>query len=133
MYTVLVIDDSRDALESLSMLLEDAGYEVVCCAEPDRALQLCHEVHFDVILCDVYMQGGAHVGSSLAGINVMWRLSEQFPSLPLIAMSGFLEEEQLQRIKKSNVAAVLSKPFGRKELLQAMSTALERGSPVPRE
>jgi len=129
MRTVLVVDDSQTTLDSLSLVLEDAGYNVVCCREPYRALELCREIHFDVVMCDVYMQSAASgkPGSPLAGIDVIWSLSEEFPSMPLIAMSGYLEEEQLQRIRRANVAAVLSKPFGRAELLAALEAAVKDG------
>lgn len=124
--TILVIDDSQTTLDSLSLVLEDAGYNVVCCREPYRALQLCREIGFDAVICDVYMQAGASdkPSSGLAGIDIIWSLSEEFPRIPIIAMSGYLEEEQLSRIRKANVAAVLSKPFGRTELLAALETAL---------
>lgn len=126
MKTILIIDDSEDTLESLSLVLEDEGYSVVCCSQPDRALQLCREVKFDLVLCDVYMQNvQGEAGSSLGGIDVIWSLSEQFPRLPIITMSGYLEEEQLQKIRRANVVAALSKPFGRTDLVSAVAKSLE--------
>ncbi len=127
METILVIDDSAETLESLSLILEDAGYSVVCCREPVRAVQICREINFDLVLCDVYMHSSSQDASPLGGIDVIWSLSEEFPSLPIIAMSGYLEEEQLQKMQKANLAGAISKPFGRKELLEIVEKALKKG------
>ena len=50
MDTVLVVDDSIEVLETVSLLLESAGYSVVCTCEPARAIKLCHEIDFDAVL-----------------------------------------------------------------------------------
>lgn len=126
MRTVLVIDDNLEVLETIAMILEEAGYNVVCCSEPHRAVSLCGEVNFDVVLCDLYIEDHRAGGtfSSLAGIEVMSSLSDQFPSLPIIAMSGMVGENTLQRMKNNGAVEVLAKPFAPEKLLRGLDYAL---------
>jgi two-component system chemotaxis response regulator CheY len=55
--TVLVVDDDPDALDVISTILEDAGYEVVCAANGREALKRLadREGRCDLILLDLLM------------------------------------------------------------------------------
>ena len=124
--TVLVVDDCLDVLEVVALILDDAGFNVVCTAEPRRAMTLCEEVGFDVALCDLYIDDadGKHT-TSIGGMDLIWRLRDRFPSMPVIAMSGVLREENLTNLKRNGIYGILSKPFDRQVLLQEVSSAIQ--------
>ena len=126
MHTILVIDDCSESLDTVCLMLQDAGYSVVPCAQAARVESMCREISFDMVICDIYMEGGPAAGgsSNLAGIQIIFSLHEAFPKIPIIAMSGWLEEEALQKMKKGGVTEVLSKPFTRDGLLSAVRNAL---------
>ncbi len=127
METVLVIDDSQEVLDTVSMILDDEGYNVVLAMEPERAVALCNEIKFDAIVCDLFMfedLSEPDSGSITTGLDVIWRLRDTHPNVPIIAMSGHVEARVLERIKKMGVAGALQKPFGREDLIQAVSNAI---------
>ncbi len=126
MKTVLVVDDNLEVLEAISELLDLEGFNVVCAGETGRAAELCREIDFDLVICDLYMeqQLAREQSHQTAGLDLIWRLKGCFPKLPLIAMSGLVREELLQSLRKRGVSGVLRKPFNREVLLGEIESAL---------
>ena len=54
---ILVVDDEKNMRATLAAILEEKGYAVVEAATGERALDLCHQQAFDVVLMDVRMPG----------------------------------------------------------------------------
>lgn len=137
MQTVLIVDDNYDVLETLSHLLEDAGFQVIGTMEARRALQLCDSVDFDVVVTDLYMtdaldEHGTQV-TGMAGMDLIWYLHDKHPTLPVIAMTGLIEQANLQNLKRTGIAGVLSKPFSRDELLDEIFKVTNDVDTVPKE
>lgn len=55
--TVLVVDDERDYLDTMAMLLRSQGYGVLTAQDGTQALQLLPAHAIDVVLTDVAMPG----------------------------------------------------------------------------
>jgi CheY-like chemotaxis protein len=128
--TVLVIDDCQELLESVSMILDDAGYNVVAAIEPQRALSLCDEIKFDVILCDLCLASDPsepYTASLSIGLDAIWKLRDKYPGVPLVAMSGLMDDGHLSSITKLGLAGALGKPFDSETLLTAIRRASEKG------
>jgi CheY-like chemotaxis protein len=126
MKTVLVVDDCLDVLDAVAVILDDAGYNVVCTLEPQRAVQLCREINFDIVLCDLYMEGFGeqNAKTQTGGFDLIWNICDEFPKVPIIAMSGIVGEQELQQMKNSGVTGVLRKPFDRDQLLDEVLEAI---------
>jgi CheY-like chemotaxis protein len=72
--TILLIDDEPSFVRALAQLLRRDGYRVDTAAEGQQALALLQTQHYDVILCDLWMQG-------LDGRTFYMRLQQQAPAL----------------------------------------------------
>lgn len=55
--TVLLVDDDRDFTDSLAMLFEAQGFDVLTASDGPSALQVAHAVRPSVILMDLAMPG----------------------------------------------------------------------------
>jgi len=78
---VLVIDDNSDVRESLRWLLESEGYSVSVAANGVEGLRLQRKQPADLVVTDIYMP-------EQDGIETLWKFREEFPSVPIIVMSG---------------------------------------------
>jgi DNA-binding response OmpR family regulator len=78
---VLVIDDSRDIRDTLRWLLEAEGYVVSVAANGLEGLRLQRKEPADIVLTDIFMP-------EQDGIETLWKFREEFPSVPIIVMSG---------------------------------------------
>ncbi len=80
--TVYVVDDSRDAADSLTMLLEVLGHRAVACYSAEDALKLVDAKQPDCVMLDISMDG-------MDGLQLARRLRDQFgDDIVLVAVTG---------------------------------------------
>jgi signal transduction histidine kinase len=100
---VMIVDDNRDAADSLSMLLQFEGRRTLCAYSGEQALQ--DVVAFDpqLVLLDIGLPG-------LDGYEVARRLKTISPALRVVALSGYCQAEDQRRSAAAGCDAHLVKP-----------------------
>ena len=102
---VLVVDDNRDSVETMALLLHLWGHEVRTAYDGPSALALAAEYRPDVVLLDIGLPG-------MNGYEVAKRLRE-IPGLEksvLVAVTGYGQESDRQRARKAGFDRHLVKP-----------------------
>ncbi|MCU0495065.1 MAG: CBS domain-containing protein, partial [Chloroflexaceae bacterium] len=120
--TVLVIDDEEAVRHVVRLLLERDGFAVQLADNGERGLALlCESMpRVAAVLVDVTMPG-------TDGGMVAHSIRQEYPTLPLVVMSGYSAEE-VQRIMPADArAAFLHKPFSRESLRRALETVIGIG------
>ena len=95
-------------------------YEVVAAADGNKGLRLYREDPTDLVVTDIIMP-------EKEGIETIIDLRREFPEVKIIAMSGGghgKPDSYLHMAKGLGAQRTLTKPFGKKELLEAIG-ALE--------
>jgi CheY-like chemotaxis protein/two-component sensor histidine kinase len=119
---LLVVEDNRDAAESLGMLLETLGHRAVIVPDGARALEAVAREPFDVILMDIGLPGmdGYQVAQRM-------RIEQNLRGAMLVALTGYGRDEDRQRAIASGFDLHLVKPIDPKSLkaLLARATAGE--------
>ena len=82
--TILVVDDSREIVYSISELLKYEGYQVVKAYDGMEALDALEREKIDLILLDVMMP-------KMNGLSALMKLREQY-RIPVIILSAKTEE-----------------------------------------
>ena len=102
---ILVVDDNRDAADSLAMLLECEGHIITCAYTGFQALERSEEFHPDTVLLDIGLPDtdGYAVAQKL-------RNSDIGPQLSIIALTGWGSEEDKARAREAGFDAHLTKP-----------------------
>ncbi|HXF70320.1 MAG TPA: response regulator [Thermoflexus sp.] len=116
---ILVVDDSIDALRTLSDILGVAGYAVRTAPSAERALQILESTAIDLVITDLRMSG-------MGGMSLIRRLRESQPDLPIIALSGFADSGTVIQAFREGVVDFIAKPFTASEVLEAVARALAR-------
>jgi CheY-like chemotaxis protein len=115
---ILVIDDSETVLETLCDILEEESMHAVGVRDSERAMGLCKEFKFDLVICDVYLPESATGRTSFTGgMSVIMQLNRKFPTLPILAISGAMDNDAMQKLKRIGARTCLNKPFSNNELL----------------
>jgi two-component system CheB/CheR fusion protein len=102
---LLVIDDNKDAAESMSMLLEMWGHEVAYAYDGPSALQTAQQWHPEAVILDIGLPG-------MDGYQV----AERLRALPrgkqavLIAITGYGQEDDRRRSRRAGIDHHLVKP-----------------------
>jgi PAS domain S-box-containing protein len=103
---VLVIEDNWDAAESLRLLLELSGHEVVVTHNGAAGVEAARRQQPDVVLCDIGLPGGMD-GYAVARAL---RADPEQSVATLIAVSGYGQEEDQRRARQAGFDRHLTKP-----------------------
>ncbi|MBW1873572.1 MAG: response regulator, partial [Deltaproteobacteria bacterium] len=117
--SVLVADSDENLRELLKHVLEGAGYAVVSVADSVEAHKCLEQVEFDVIVCDVLLQGPS-------GARFLTEVKQQMPQSEVIATTAHATLDAAIESLRAGVFDFLQKPFKALEVLSTVSRALER-------
>lgn len=118
---VLVVDDNADSAESLAMLLEAGGHRVRVAFDGAAALEAAAASSPHVVLLDIGLPG-------LDGYEVARRLRRGGPSggglsreALIVAISGYAQEEDLDRSAEAGIDHHLVKPVEPDQVLDLLA------------
>jgi two-component system response regulator AtoC len=116
---LLIVDDDAGLRQSLALLLQEAGYEVVAEGDPEEALTRAAAESFDLILCDVRMP-------KMDGLTFLGRYRARQGSALLIMMSAYGNEDAAIAAMHEGAYDYLPKPFRPDEVIMTVRKAEER-------
>ncbi len=123
---VLLVEDNQDAADALGLSLHHLGYQVTHAYSCDQALALAKaQDGFDVVVTDIGLPDGS-------GIEIGRHLRGQ---LPVIALSGYGTQGDMQQSRDAGFAAHLVKPVATAAVhaaVQAALVALQRPPQITR-
>ena len=86
---IMMVDDDRDLVAALRLVLENAGYTVSAAHDPDEAFTKIQAERPDLLLFDVMMPNATE------GFHLVWRLraleGDYFRRVPIIVLSAIHE------------------------------------------
>ncbi|MFT3821876.1 MAG: response regulator transcription factor [Rubrivivax sp.] len=127
MVEILIVDDHKIFRAGIARLLSDEPDLRVACEAGDgaTAIALLRERRFDLVLLDINM--GAR-----GGLETLSLIRAEWPQLPVIMLSMYVEAQYARRAMRSRANAYLSKDVDPDELLQAIRVAVRGGVYVTR-
>ena len=117
---VLVVDDDREIVKAISILLEGEGYEVLKAYDGLQALDILASRQVRLVLMDVMMP-------RLDGLSAVLRIRER-RNLPIIVLSAKSEESDKVLGLSMGADDYVTKPFTPLELLARVNSHLRRYS-----
>lgn len=122
---VLVVDDEADVRKAVNLGLTKAGYEVIEAQDGQQAVDVLNSddnpLAVGVIICDIRMP-------KVNGVEAIAYFRAQYPSRPIIALTGFPDVQLATALLKQGVADYLVKPVEREKLAAAVESAMmQRG------
>ena len=115
---VLVVDDDREIVKAIALLLEKEGYQVLKAYDGMEALELAAEKPVRLIIMDVMMP-------RLDGLSAVMKIRER-KNLPIIVLSA--KSEETDKILGLSMGAddYVAKPFSPQELVARVKSQLRR-------
>ncbi len=116
---IMLVDDDAIFRNVTNAYLESQGFAVIEAVNGLEALQQLRENQPDLVLCDLSMP-------LLDGIEFVEEVSLEYPSLPLIVVSGTVEMSDVAKALRFGIKDFLPKPIGNyTHLSQAIDNTLE--------
>ncbi len=118
METILVVDDNKEIVFSLSELLKYEGYAILKAYDGMQALEILEQKQVDLILLDVMMP-------RLNGLSTLMKIRET-KQIPVIILSAKTEESDKVSGLIMGADDYISKPYNPGELLARVKAQLRR-------
>lgn len=116
---VVIVDDEAAVRDSLDSLLRSVGWRTLLFASPVELLQASIPDTPGCLVLDVRLPG-------TSGLDFQDQLSKNGIHLPIVFMTGHGDIPMTVRAMKAGAVDFLSKPFRDQDMLDAVSTAIER-------
>ena len=117
---VLVVDDEADVRRTIRLTLTKAGFDVVEAEDGQKGIDAIRSgdnpLSVDTIICDMQMP-------NVNGMGAIAYFREQFPSVPVIVLTGNPDFKDANELFKQGVAEYLTKPIESEKLVDAVKKA----------
>lgn len=123
MPTILVVDDDKTTRQTLKLILESQGFEIVEADDGDKVMDLLNSNDIQLLITDIVMPGQA-------GLETILGVKDSYPDLPIVAISGKGESSNtvqggyLGVAKDLGADKTLEKPVNTPKLLQIVNELL---------
>lgn len=123
---VLVIDDERIVLDSITKILGGENFEVDVTLSGRQGLELALSKDYDIVLTDLRMP-------DMGGMRVLRDVKRAKPVMPVVMITGFGSVQSAVQAMKLGAAEYLEKPFAPDDLVKVVKKALQIAATTPPE
>ena len=114
---ILVVEDESIVLLDITIMLKDAGFDVVGHARNgEKAIELAHALQPDLVLMDIKMP-------KMNGLKASEVISNTF-QIPVLLLTAFSQRDYIDEAKRANIVGYLVKPITEANLIPAVEIAL---------
>ena len=116
---LLLVDDDAGPRRAVQRMLEHEGFQVVTASSGREALHLLEisAVPYDLLITDFVMP-------SMSGRELVEAARLQWPTLPVILISGFAPDGATEEILGASAVSFLAKPFSTAEIVSVIAQQL---------
>jgi CheY-like chemotaxis protein len=117
-HRVLIVDDNVDGAEMVAQFLEVLGYRTATAHDGPDALRIAAQFSPQVALLDI----GLPV---MDGYELAKRLREQMPEVKLVAITGYGQESDRERARRTGFQSHLKKPVNVDVIAKLVATLVD--------
>lgn len=117
--SILIVDDEPNMRLTLGDILEEDGYEVDAAETGERAIEMCRERTYDVVLMDVRMPG-------VSGVEAFREIRREQVGARVILMTAYSTDELKHIALEEGAIAFLPKPLDIESVLKLISEVKNR-------
>jgi DNA-binding NtrC family response regulator len=121
--SILIVDDSKNVLVALEMLLSQEFDRVCSISSPNRLISELRQNFYNLVLLDMNFKSGANTGNE--GIYWLQRIREDHPEISVVLMTAYGDVELAVRALKAGATDFVLKPWDNTRLLVTVRSAVE--------
>jgi UDP-3-O-[3-hydroxymyristoyl] N-acetylglucosamine deacetylase len=118
MNPICIVDDESSISTTLESILKDEGYQTIVFPDAESFWKRLDTMEPSLVLLDIWLPG-------IDGMQLLKRLHDRFPVLPIIMMSGHAGIEAAVAAIKAGAYDFLEKPLHLEVLLDKVASALK--------
>ncbi|SCD22111.1 DNA-binding transcriptional response regulator [Proteiniphilum saccharofermentans] len=120
---ILVVDDNKNVLSALKILLNAHFEEVTLLSSPTTLLAMLKEKNPDVVLLDMNYSAGINTGNE--GLFWLSEVKRVNPDLPIVLFTAYADIDLAVTALKEGATDFVVKPWDNAKLLATLQSALE--------
>ncbi|MCF7802818.1 MAG: response regulator [Candidatus Marinimicrobia bacterium] len=120
---IVLVDDEAPLLQLVAERLQIHGYRISSAEDGERALEIIHEIgdSVDLVITDIKMP-------NMDGIALYRRIHAIYPDLRCMALTGIVEQNNVENDESVRFDALLQKPIKFQALLAKIREVLDTNS-----
>lgn len=119
-HRILIVDDDPDFASLMGDIFSQGGYMVQTVAKSEEVPAILNEQSFDMVVSDLEMP-------SLSGSELTRYMKEYHPGIPIVMVSGYLDESRIKSLRGDGVVDFFNKPLNIFSLLKKTQAILSHG------
>lgn len=119
LHKILVVDDEEQVRNTIRLQLKDTNYVVIEAEDGAKAIEVLKDenvLEVVAIICDVRMP-------KLGGVEAVAYFRREYPSIPVIVLTGYPDVKLAVEFMKENVVDYLVKPVEKEKLIEVVTKA----------
>jgi len=121
---ILVVDDDKDVLTAVRLLLKPEVQNIVTEANPENLRKLLSEKHFDILMLDMNFNSSMNTGNE--GLYWLRQIKSWNDTLAVVMITAYADIDLAVKCLKEGAADFLVKPWHNENLLQTLKEVLEK-------
>ena len=114
---ILIVDDDENIRKTMKAILEDEGYIVNLAATGNEAIEMTHEIAYNIALLDIRLP-------DMDGVELLKVIKDNVPRTRKIIVTGHPSMQNAISALNKNADAYLIKPVDLKKLLSTVKEQL---------
>ncbi len=120
---ILIVDDNKNVLSALKILLNSYFEEVILLSSPNTLLSVLRDKIPDVVLLDMNYSAGINTGNE--GLYWLSEIKKQCPDLPVVLFTAYADINLAVTALKEGATDFVVKPWDNAKLIATLQSALE--------
>ncbi len=117
--TILIVDDDPGIRSVIRNQIKSFGFRVAEASNKPEALAFLIAGSINIVVCDIKMK-------EENGFDILREIHTEYPSIPVIMLTGFIEKEYYDRAKELGAIDLIIKPVRKERLFEVLEKALKK-------
>ncbi len=119
MYSILIVDDSKDAIDLISRILKGKNYKIFSSLSAMEAVEIMKSFPIDILITDLKMP-------EVDGMELLKFAKENYKDIGVIIITGYPSIGGAVEAIKFGAEEYLPKPFTKEELLKSIEKTIDK-------
>ena len=122
--TILIVDDNRNILTTVRMLLDPIFHNIITIANPNSIPAKLREEHPDVVLLDMNFSSGINSGNE--GLYWLREIKSLSPKTEVVLFTAYADIQLAVTGIKEGAADFIVKPFDNEKMISTLTEARDK-------
>lgn len=128
---ILIVDDNRNILVSLKLLLSDVFEKAVALPSPKQMLAVIAEEKINAVLLDMNFVAGINTGNE--GLYWLRQINRSFPNVQVVLFTAYADIGLAVKAMKEGAFDFVEKPWDNRKLVETLENACARSKAMEKD